>query len=137
MNGRRTGAGPAFAALIAALALAGPASASVAAVANICDGTNTVRVVTLSLNTYEYFFQPLSGGPVVHFNGIATPTSSTKVRLFAVPPGRYRLTYRIPNTAPVGTWSRDVVVRPWAMVNGTCVFTDPLKRARPVGAPVQ
>lgn len=135
MSGRRTGARLAFASLVAALALAGPASASVAAVANICDGTNTVRVVTLSLNTYEYFFQPLAGGPVVHFNGIVTPTSTTKVRLFAVPPGRYRLTYKIPNTAPIGTWSPDVVVKPWAMVNGACVFTDPLKKARPVGAP--
>lgn len=137
MNGRRTGAGLAFAALIAGLALAGPAFASVAGVANICDGTNTVRVVTLSLNTYEYFFQPLAGGPAVHFNGIVTPTSSTKVRLFAVPPGRYRLTYKLPTSAPIGTWAPDVVVKPWSMVNGVCVFTDPLKRARPVGAPVQ
>ena len=125
----------AFAPLIAGLAPAGPASASVAGVSNICDGTNTVRVVTLSLNTYEYFFQPLPGGTVVHFNGIVTPTSSTKVRLFAVPPGRYRLTYKIPNTAPIGTWGPDVVVKPWAMVNGVRVFTDPLKKARPVGAP--
>ncbi|MDP1737011.1 MAG: hypothetical protein Q8L23_06185 [Caulobacter sp.] len=127
----------AFAPLIAGLVLAGPASASVAAVSNICDGTNTVRVVTLSLNTYEYFFQPFPGGTVVHFNGIITPTSSTKVRLFAVPPGRYRLTYKIPGTVPIGTWPPDVVVKPWAMVNGVCVFTDPLKKARPVGAPVQ
>lgn len=125
----------ALAPLIAGLALAGPASASVAAVTNICDGTNTVRIVTLPNNTYEYFFQPLPGGPVVHFNGIVTPTSTTKVRLFAVPPGRYRLTYKIPNTAPIGTWTPDVVVKPWAMVNGVCVFTDPRKKARPVGAP--
>lgn len=125
----------AFAPLIAALALAGPASASVAAVTNICDGSNTVRVVTLSLNTYEYFFQPLPGGAVVHFNGIVTPTSSTKTRLFMVPPGRYRLTYKLPTSAPIGTWAPDVVVKPWAMVNGVCVFTDPLKKARPVGAP--
>jgi hypothetical protein len=122
-------------ALAVALALAGPASASVAAVSNICDGTNTVRVVTLPNNTYEYFFQPLSGGPVVHFNGIVTPTSTTKVRLLAVPPGRYRLTYKLPTSAPIGTWGPDVVVKPWALVNGVCVFTDPLKRARPVGAP--
>lgn len=125
----------AFAPLLAGLALAGPASAMVAAVSNICDGTNTVRVVTLSNNTFEYFFQPLSGGPVVHFNGVVTPTSVTYVRLLAVPPGRYRLTYKIPNTAPIGTWTPDVVVKPWAMVNGVCVFTDPRKKARPVGAP--
>lgn len=137
MSGRRTCARLAFVSLVAALALAGPASASVAAVANICDGTNTVRVVTLSLNTYEYFFQPLPGGTVVHFNGIVTPTSSTKVRLFAVPPGRYRLTYKLPTSAPIGTWGPDVVVKPWSMVNGACVFTDPRKVARPVGAPVQ
>lgn len=137
MTGRDARTALSLTALAVGLALAGPAFASVAGVTNICDGTNTVRVVTLSLNTYEYFFQPLAGGPAVHFNGIVTPTSSTKVRLFAVPPGRYRLTYKLPTSAPIGTWGPDVVVKPWSMVNGACVFTDPLKRARPVGAPVQ
>ena len=137
MTGGGTRRALSLAAVAAALALAGPASANVSLVTNICDGVNTVRVVTLSINTYEYFFQPLGGGPVVHFNGIASPPSIAKVRLLTVPPGRYRLTYKIPGTAPIGAWGPDVVVKPWAMVNGVCVFTDPLKKARPVGAPVQ
>lgn len=126
-----------LATLTLGLALAGPASASVAAVTNICDGTNTVRVVTLSINTYEYFFQPLSGGPAIHFNGIVTPASSTKVRLFALPPGRYRLTYKLPASAPIGTWNPDVVVKPWTMVNGVCVFTNPMTRAGSADPPRQ
>ena len=119
------------------MAVAGPASASVAAVSNICNGVSTVRIVTLSLNTYEYFFQPLPGGAVIHFNGIVNPTSSTKIREVLVPPGRYRLTYKLPTSTPIGTFGPDVLVKPWSMVNGVCVFTDPMKRARPVGAPVQ
>lgn len=131
-----SGHGPARAVLlVAGLALAGPASATVTVAANICEGVNTVRVVTLGQNTYEYFFQTLPGGPIVHFAGITNPTSATHTRKFPLPAGRYRLTFKIPNTAPVGSYAPDVVIRPYTVVNGICAFTDPRNVARPVGGP--
>lgn len=110
------------------LVLAGPASATVTTVTNICDGVNTVRVVSLALNNYEYFFQTLPSGAVHHFNGILVPTSTSKVRLFNLPAGRYRMTYKLPNSTPIGTYGPDVVVRPFSVVNGMCVYTDTTRR---------
>ncbi|MDP1632747.1 MAG: hypothetical protein Q8L66_15130 [Caulobacter sp.] len=125
-------------AALALAALAGPASASVTTVTNVCDsatGANTVRVVTLSLNTLEYSFRKLPNGPVTVFPGIVNPTSTSSTRLFALPAGTYRLTYRMPTAAPIGTWAPDVVVQPYEIIRGVCVRTDVRQRARPVEGP--
>lgn len=111
------------AALAAGLLLSSPASAQVTLVTNLCGGPNSVRVVTFPINTYEYFFQSLTGGPVYQFSGIPIPTSISHTRDFNLPVGRYRLTFRIPNTTPIGTYGPDVVVKPYRIVNGICLFT--------------
>lgn len=118
------------------LGLAGSAQASVTTVRNSCAAPNTVEVETLSLNTYEYTFRRLPGGPVYVFSGIANPTSINRIRGFDVPYGTYRLTYKLPNASPVGVYGPNVVIRPHQMINGTCVAIDPRSRRSPT-APVQ
>lgn len=86
----------------------------------------------MSLNTFEYTFERIPNGPNYIFAGTTT-TSHTR----RVPPGSYRLTYRIPNTTPVGVHGQNVVIRPHHLVGGVCVPIDPrTRRAMPV-APVQ
>ena len=110
--------------MTAVLAFAGPAQANVSVVRNSCAAPNTVEVVTLSLNTYEYTFQRLPSGPSYVFAGIANPTSINRTRQFVVPSGSYRLTYRLPNSTPVGVYGQNVIIRPHHMVGGACVPTD-------------
>ena len=58
------------------------------------------------------------------FAGIANPTSINRTRQFVVPSGSYRLTYRLPNSTPVGVYGQNVIIRPHHMVGGACVPTD-------------
>ena len=110
--------------IAAVLAFAGPAQADITVVRNSCASPNTVEVVTMSLNTYEYTFQQLPSGPSYVFAGIVNPTSINRTRQFVVPSGSYRLTYRLPNSTPVGVYGQNVVIRPHHMVRGTCVPID-------------
>ena len=120
--------------MAAILAVAGPANADITVVRNSCNAPDTVEVVTMSMNTFEYTFERIPNGPNYVFAG-ATSTSHT--RRFVVPSGTYRLTYRVPDTTPVGVYGQNVVIRPHHLVGGACVPIDPrTRRARPV-APVQ
>ena len=123
-------------AIACAMALAGSAQASVTIVRNSCAAPNTVEVVTLSLNTYEYTFRRFPNGPVYIFPGITNPNSTNQTRAFAVPYGTYRLTYRLPSSTPVGVYGPNVVLRPHQMIGGTCVAVDP-RSGRSLTAPVQ
>lgn len=123
--------------MAAVLAFAGPAQANVTAVRNSCAAPNTVEVVTLSINIYEYTFQRLPSGPIYIFAGIVNPTSSSAIRQFPMPSGSYRLTYRQPNTTPVGVWGQNVIIRPHHMVGGACVPIDSRTRSASPTAPVQ
>lgn len=123
--------------IVAALALSSPAQANVVAVRNSCVAPNTVEVVTLSVNTFEYTFQRLPNGPNLIFAGIVNPTSSSNTRRFVLPNGTYRLTYRNPNTTPIGVWGPNIVIRPHHMVGGACVPIDPRTRRGSPTAPVQ
>lgn len=121
----------------AIVGLAGPASANVSVVRNSCVAPYTVEIVTLSNNTYEYTFQQLPRGAAFVFAGIVNPTSNSSLRRFEVPPGSYRLTFRHPNTVPVGVYSSNVIIRPHHLVGGACVPVDPRTRRRNPTAPVQ
>jgi len=126
-----------IAVVAAALAFAGPAQANVTVVRNSCAAPNTVEIVTLSLNTYEYTFQRLPSGPSYIFAGIVNPTSINRIRQFVVPSGTYRLTYRLPNSTPVGVYGQNVVILPHNMVGGACVPVDPRTRSASPTSPVQ
>lgn len=124
--------------LAAALTVfAGPAAANVSVVRNSCVAPYSVEIVTLSTNTYEYTFQQLPSGTTYVFAGIVNPTSSSAVRRFDVPPGSYRLTFRHPNSVPIGVYPHNVVIRPHQMVNGACVPIDPRAQRRNRARPVQ
>lgn len=115
-----------------------PAPANVSVVRNSCVAPNTVELVTLSgLNTLEYTFQRLPNGPNFVFPGIANPTSLNNPRRFVLPNGTYRLTFRHPNTTPIGVWPQNVVIQPHHIVGGTCVPTDPRTRPGLPTSPVQ
>ncbi|WP_426042656.1 hypothetical protein [Brevundimonas sp. TWP2-3-4b1] len=126
-----------FGVMIALAAVAGPVSADITVVRNSCDTPHTVEVVSMSINTFEYTFERLPNGPNYIFAGIVNPTSTSHTRRFVVPSGSYRLTYRLPNSTPVGAYGQNVVIRPHHRVGGVCVPIDPrTRRAAPV-APVQ
>lgn len=115
-----------------------PAPANVSVVRNSCVAPNTVELVTLSgLNTLEYTFQRLPNGPNFVFAGIANPTSLNNPRRFVLPNGTYRLTFRHPNTTPIGVWPQNVVIQPHHIVGGTCVPIDPRTRPGLPTSPVQ
>lgn len=127
----------ALAVLATLMGFPGPASANVSVVRNSCVAPSTVEIVTLSNNTYEYTFQQLPHGTAFVFAGIVNPTSTSYIRRFEVPPGSYRLTFRHPNTVPVGVYSQRVVIRPHHMVGGACVPVDSRALRRDPTAPVQ
>lgn len=119
-----------------ALGMAGSAQSSVTIVRNSCAAPNTVEIETLSINTFEYTFRRFPSGPVYVFPGIPNPTSINRTRRFEVTYGTYRLTYKLPNSTPVGVYGPNVVIRPHQMINGACVAIDPRSR-RSRSAPVQ
>lgn len=114
---------PRLAALALTLsALAAPAHAQIAGVDSICEvtpgGVNTVRVRPMSLTNLDYMFR--QGGTQYVF---ASTGASGQPRSFALPAGTYTLTFKHPNTTPVGTWPNPVLVRPFTVASGACVFT--------------
>ena len=124
--------------IVAALALSSPAQANVAHVRNSCVAPNTVEVQTLSSgHIFEYTFQRLPNGPSFIFAGIVNTPPNSSTRRFVLPNGTYRLTYRYPNTTPIGVWPQNVVIRPHHMVGGACVPIDSRTRPGLPTTPVQ
>ena len=122
----------AAAAFVAALATGGGANAQLIAVDNICEPAggqvNTVNVRLMSLGLFEYSFRRVSDGQVTVF----AATTAAWNRKFALAPGSYKLSFKHPNSTPVGTWANTVLVRDYRLVGGTCVLVSPLDKARKV-----
>lgn len=124
----------------AALAFAGEASAQITAATNICEATAdgggyTVRLGFLSHQAhFPYTFQTLPTGPTYVFPATAFVVGNSKK--FLLPPGKYQISFKPPNPAPVQTYHTPLVVKPWQVVNGTCRFLNPLNKAAKVQAPV-
>lgn len=115
-------------AFAAALVGAGGAQAQIIAVENICEiagaGVNTVNVKLISPGLFEYSFRRTSDGQITNF----AATTAAWNRKFTLPPGSYKLSFKHPNTTPIGTWSNTVLVRDYRVVNGRCVLISPLDR---------
>ncbi|MDO8802621.1 hypothetical protein [Phenylobacterium sp.] len=130
-----------MAATAAGLALAGSADAQVVTSAtNICEiapGGGGVYTVKLNLFSFadvglEYTFRKQPSGPATMFP--AAPLNSTgTVRKFQLPEGTYKLTFKHPNSAPIGTYAQNIVVRPYRVVGQTCVLISPRDKIEKVG----
>lgn len=122
--------GIAAAVFVATLAAAGGASAQIIAVDNICEPAggqvNTVNVRLMSPGLFEYSFRRVADGQVTVFSA----TTAAWNRKFALPPGSYKLTFKHPNTVPVGTWANTILVKDYRLAGGACVFVSPLDKAR-------
>ncbi len=117
--------------LAAGLSFAGAAAAGyVSNVTNICVVTpvdvKTVNVGLVGNDLFEYSFQTLPSGPV-HIFVSATMFSSRK---FALPAGAYKLTYKQPSNPMVFVYNQNVVVKPYQVAAGRCVFLNSAEPAR-------
>ncbi|MCR5879657.1 hypothetical protein [Phenylobacterium sp. J367] len=117
--------GAPLAALALALSIAAaPVFAQIAGVDSICEvtpgGVNTVRVRLMSLTNLDYTFR--RGGTQYVFPSLGL---SSAPRTFALPAGTYTLTYKHPNSTPVGTFPSPVVVKPFAVTGESASSTSP------------
>lgn len=119
------------AALALGLTAAGQASAQVIGVDNICEpimgGVNTVNVKLMSPSLFDYMFKRTDGQV---FNFAATTAGWN--RKFALPAGTYKLTFKHPNTVPIGSYAPNILVKEYRMVGSNCVFVSPLDKAQKV-----
>jgi hypothetical protein len=108
----------------AGLSTAGAAFADspVTGVQNICEvsggGVNTVFVHVLGSLLLDYTFKTLPAGQTYVFPA----TIPAQDRKFALPAGTYQLSVKMPNTTPVASYGPSIVVRPFQVVGGACVF---------------
>lgn len=112
-------------ALAAGLSLSDAAQAQIAGVDNICEidangVVNTVKVRLMSLALLDYTFKKIPGGQQYIYPAGQLTSAPRK---FALPAGSYTFTYKHPNSPPVGTFHKTVVVKPYSVVGGDCVFT--------------
>ncbi len=119
--------------LVLGLSFSNEVSANqVVMVENICEvipgGANTVRVAYLGADLLNLTFQSLSGGQSYVFASAGLVSG----RKLSLPAGTYKLTYQNPNFPAVGTYPQNVVVKPFKVSGGSCVFISIFDRAERV-----
>jgi hypothetical protein len=119
-------------AVAAGLGLAGPAAAQIIGVDNICEPTggavNTVNVKLMSPSLFDYMFKRSSDGQIYNYPA----TTAAWNRKFALPAGTYKLTFKHPNSTPIGSYAPNILVKDYKIVGGNCLFVSPLDKAQKV-----